>query len=60
VLFDCVSLDAVYRTVRLWPGQDVEDDMVAEATLKVVLYPPSGPFMGFVEIRLERARRRGG
>jgi hypothetical protein len=58
VLFDCVSPDALYRTVRLFPGQDVEDDTVIEATLRVVLHEPSGPFAGFVEPRLERARRR--
>jgi hypothetical protein len=58
VLYDCLSPDAVLRSLRLCPGQDVVDDMVVEATLRVVVHEPSGPFVGFVEYRLAGARRR--
>jgi hypothetical protein len=58
ILYDCRSPDAVFRTVRLYPGQEVDDAMVVEATLHIVRHPASGPFPALVEYRLTRAVRR--
>jgi hypothetical protein len=38
--------------LRLAPG----DRLVAEGTLRVVWHPPSGEFVGFVEVRVTGAR----
>ena len=49
--------DDVLRSVRLLPEQEIAEDMVVEATLRVVIHEPRGQFLGFVELRLHRARR---
>src|SRR5262245_30913062 len=58
ILYDCRSPDAVFRAVRLYPGQEVDDEMVVEAALHIVRHPASGPFPALVEYRLTRAVRR--
>jgi hypothetical protein len=58
ILYDCRSPDAVFRTVRLSPGQEVGDEMVVEATLHIIRHPASGPFPALVEYRLTQAVRR--
>jgi hypothetical protein len=58
VLYDCAGPDDdVLRSVRLLPEQEIDDDMVVEATLRVVIHEPRGQFLGFVELRLDGARR---
>jgi hypothetical protein len=58
--YDCKSPDAVERTICLYRSQDVEDEMVVEATLQLLRHDPAPGFAGFVEYRLVRAvvRRR--
>jgi hypothetical protein len=58
ILYDCRSPDAVFRAVRLYPGQEVDDEMVVEATLHLVRHPAWGPFPALVEYRLTQAVRR--
>jgi hypothetical protein len=58
ILFDCAGPeDDVLRSVRLLPDQEIVEDMIVEATLRVVIHEPRGQFLGFVELRLDRARR---
>jgi hypothetical protein len=58
ILYDCRSPDAVFRAVRLHPGQEIDDDMLVEATLHVVRHPASGAFPALIEYRLTQAVRR--
>ncbi len=63
ILYECQTVNAVARTVWLYAGQDVADEMTVEATL-VVLYHAASVgdkgtrFPGFTEYRLKRAIRR--
>jgi hypothetical protein len=56
-LYDCVSPDDVLRSAWLYNGREVDDEMVVEATLRVIHHPGKGEFVGFTEYRLERAFR---
>ena len=42
------------------PDQEIAEDMIVEATLRVVIHEPRGQFLGFVELRLDWARRLTG
>src|SRR5262249_9328100 len=55
ILYDCRSPDAVLRSVRLYPGQEDDDEMVVETTLRVVRHPASGAFPALIESRLTQA-----
>jgi hypothetical protein len=51
-------------TVRLMPGEALDDAMTVEARLVVVRHPPAvgargTPFAGFTELRLVEAVRAG-
>jgi hypothetical protein len=57
-LYDCAGPDDdVLRSVRLLPDQEIDDDMIVEGIFRVVIPEPRGQFLGFVELRLDRARR---
>jgi hypothetical protein len=58
VVYDCVSLDAVNRTVWLVPGQQVREAMDAEGVFRLLWRPPGNGFGGFWEYRVEGAVRR--
>ena len=62
-LYDCQSLDGKLRSVWLWSGQELQDEMTVQATLQVIHHPVSvgdggTPFQGFREYRLARAVRK--
>jgi hypothetical protein len=56
--YDCVSPDATARTVRLYPGQEIADEMIVEADLQELRHDPAPGFPGFTEFRLLRAVAR--
>jgi hypothetical protein len=58
VVYDCVSLDAVNRTVWLVPGQRVKDAMDVEGVFRRLWRPPGNGFAGHWEYRVEGALRR--
>ncbi len=63
LLYECKSEDGTARTVWLYRGQDVEDEMTVEATLQVLYHPRTVGDMGtvfpaFTEYRLMKAVRR--
>jgi hypothetical protein len=57
IAYDCASPDDVYRTVRLREGEQTEDTMTVEATLRLRYVPPGQGFDGFWEYRLVEAVR---
>jgi hypothetical protein len=63
VLYDCLSRDEIGRTVWFEGEQNLAEDMVVEATLRVLHHVASvarngTPFQGFTEYRLTHAIRR--
>jgi hypothetical protein len=58
IAYDCASPDDVYRAVWLRRGQQIEDTMTVEATLRLRYFPPDPWFDGFWEYRLVDAVRR--
>jgi hypothetical protein len=58
VVCDCVSLDAVNRTVWLVPGQKVKDAMDVEGVFRLLWRGPGCGLPGFWEYRVEGALRR--
>lgn len=60
IVYDCVSLDAVNRTVWLVPGQRVRTDagVVVEGVFRLLWRGPGNGFAGFWEYRVEGAVRR--
>jgi hypothetical protein len=57
-VYDCASPDDVYRTVWLRGGEQAEDTMTVEATLRLRYVPPRRGFDGFWEYRLVDAARK--
>ncbi len=63
VLYECPSNDDIGRTIWLDLAQELAEDMVVEATLRILHHPgaaeaPGVPPRVFVEYRLESAVRR--
>lgn len=54
---DCVSVDAVYRSVRLLPGEPVGDVMFVRATLVILEHGATYGFPPLLEYRLVGAVR---
>jgi hypothetical protein len=57
-VYDCASPDDTYRTVWLREGEQVEETMSVEATLRLRYVPPGQGFAGFWEYRLMEAVRK--
>jgi hypothetical protein len=57
-VYDCASPDGTYRTVWLRAGEEVEDTMMVEATLRLRYVPPGQGFAGFWEHQLMDAVRK--
>jgi hypothetical protein len=51
-VYDCASPDTTYRTVWLRDGEQAEDTITAEATLRLRYVPPGQGFAGFWGFRL--------
>jgi hypothetical protein len=47
IAYDCANPDDTYRTVWLCDGEQVEDRMIDEATLRLRYLPPGQGFSGF-------------
>src|SRR5262245_7883999 len=58
IVYDCISPDAVNRTVWLVPGQRVKDVMDVEGVFRLLWRPPGSGFPGYFEYRVESAVRR--
>jgi hypothetical protein len=58
IVYDCVSPDAVNRTVWLVPGQEAKDNMVVEGVFRLLWLQPGNGFPGFWEYRVDGAMRR--
>jgi hypothetical protein len=56
--YDCASPDDVYRTIWLREGEQAEDTMIVEATLRLRYVPPGQGLPGFWEHRLVDAVRK--
>jgi hypothetical protein len=58
IVYDCVSPDAINRTVWLVPRQRVKDVMDVEGVFRLLWRPPGCGLPGYWEYRVEGAVRR--
>jgi hypothetical protein len=58
VVYDCVSPDAVNRTVWFVPGQEAKDVMDVDGVFRLLWRQPGNGFAGYWEYRVEDAVRQ--